>query len=70
MYLLSLEGAKSFNFCVVASMHRLRTFSDPDALIIIVLIFVKDGRASTMDYKQTSITTALFEEQRKDRTSK
>ena len=54
MYLLSLEGAKSCNLCLVVSMHRLKSISElgPPAFIIIVLISLKDDRALSMGYKQ------------------
>jgi hypothetical protein len=52
MDLLSLEDAKSFNLRLVVSMHRLRSASNPDGLIIIVLISLKDERALTMGCKQ------------------
>jgi len=65
MYLLSLEGAKSFNFCLVVSMHRLRSISDPDELIIIVLISLKDERALTMDCKQHITISPLTKDREK-----
>ena len=71
IYFLSLEGAtgKSFNFRLVASMHRLRSIPDPKGLIIIVLISLKDDRASTMGCKQISRLALLKEEKKKNRTS-
>ena len=70
--LLSLEGAKFFNPCFVASMHLSRSnLNSADVLIITVLISLKDGRASIMVYKQTSLLTlSLKKKKRKDRTWK
>ena len=53
MYLLSLEGAKAINLCLVVSMIRSKSFpKHGPALIIIVLIFLKDDRALIMSCKQ------------------
>ena len=67
MYLLSLEGAKAINLCLVVSMIRSKSFpKQGPALIIIVLIFLKDDRALIMSCKQHHYW--LSEKERKKKT--